>query len=214
MVAAAQRSRASIRKLADVVAGYFVPIGMIASVVTFVVWAVLGPEPALAYALINAVAVLIIACPCALGLATPMSIMTATGRGATLGVLFKDAVAIEVMRQVDTLVVDKTGTLTEGKPTLSLLETIGDYDEAELLRLAASLEKGSEHPLASAIVNAAATFRCFRTAKRADPNHLPRAHLAKRDAPNAPADTADNHRHSYNRMPLHRPGTPNSATSQ
>jgi len=156
MVAAAQRSRAPIQKLADVVAGYFVPIVMIASVVTFVVWAVLGPEPALAYALINAVAVLIIACPCALGLATPMSIMTATGRGATLGVLFKDAEAIEVMRQVDTLVVDKTGTLTEGKPTLSLLETVGDFDEAELLRLAATLEKGSEHPLASAIVNGAA----------------------------------------------------------
>jgi len=156
MVAAAQRSRAPIQKLADVVAGYFVPIVVIASVVTFVVWAAVGPEPALAYALINAVAVLIIACPCALGLATPMSIMTATGRGATLGVLFKDAEAIEVMRQVDTLVVDKTGTLTEGKPTLSLVETIGDYDEAELLRLAATLEKGSEHPLASAIVNGAA----------------------------------------------------------
>ena len=156
MVAAAQRSRAPIQRLADVVAGYFVPIVVIASVVTFVVWAAVGPEPALAYALINAVAVLIIACPCALGLATPMSIMTATGRGATLGVLFKDAEAIEVMRQVDTLVVDKTGTLTEGKPTLSLVETIGDYDEAELLRLAATLEKGSEHPLASAIVNGAA----------------------------------------------------------
>jgi len=156
MVAAAQRSRAPIQKLADVVAGYFVPIVMIASVVTFAVWAAVGPEPALAYALINAVAVLIIACPCALGLATPMAIMTATGRGATLGVLFKDAEAIEIMRQVDTLVVDKTGTLTEGKPTLSLVETIGDYDEAELLRLAATLEKGSEHPLASAIVNGAA----------------------------------------------------------
>ena len=146
---------APIQKLADVVAGYFVPIVVIASVVTFAVWATFGPEPALAYGLINAVAVLIIACPCALGLATPMSIMTATGRGATLGVLFKDAEAIEVMRQVDTLVVDKTGTLTEGKPTLSLVETVGDYDEAELLRLAATLEKGSEHPLASAIVNAA-----------------------------------------------------------
>ena len=155
MVAAAQRSRAPIQKLADVVAGYFVPIVVIASVVTFAVWATFGPEPALAYGLINAVAVLIIACPCALGLATPMSIMTATGRGATLGVLFKDAEAIEVMRQVDTLVVDKTGTLTEGKPTLSLVETVGDCDEAELLRLAATLEKGSEHPLASAIVNAA-----------------------------------------------------------
>jgi len=156
MVAAAQRSRAPIQKLADVVAGYFVPIVVLASVVTFVVWAVVGPEPALAYALINAVAVLIIACPCALGLATPMSIMTATGRGATLGVLFKDAEAIEVMCQVDTLVVDKTGTLTEGKPSLSLVETVGDFDDAELLQLAATLEKGSEHPLAAAIVNGAA----------------------------------------------------------
>ena len=156
MVAAAQRSRAPIQKLADVVAGYFVPIVVLASVVTFTVWAAFGPEPALAYALINAVAVLIIACPCALGLATPMSIMTATGRGATLGVLFKDAEAIEVMRQVDTLIVDKTGTLTEGKPTLSLVETVGDFGEADLLRLAATLEKGSEHPLASAIVKGAA----------------------------------------------------------
>ena len=155
MVAAAQRSRAPIQKLADVVAGYFVPIVVLASIVTFAVWAAVGPEPALAYALINAVAVLIIACPCALGLATPMSIMTATGRGATLGVLFKDAEAIEVMRQVDTLVVDKTGTLTEGKPAFSLVETVGGFDEAELLRLAATLEKGSEHPLASAIVNGA-----------------------------------------------------------
>lgn len=156
MVAAAQRSRAPIQKLADVVAGYFVPIVVLASVVTFAVWAAVGPEPALAYALINAVAVLIIACPCALGLATPMSIMTATGRGATLGVLFKDAEAIEVMHQVDTLVVDKTGTLTEGKPAFSLVETAGDFDDTELLRLAATLEKGSEHPLASAIVNGAA----------------------------------------------------------
>ena len=156
MVAAAQRSRAPIQKLADVVAGYFVPIVVISAVVTFAVWAAIGPEPALAYALINSVAVLIIACPCALGLATPMSIMTATGRGATLGVLFKDAEAIEVMRQVTTLVVDKTGTLTEGKPTLSLVETVADFDEAQLLRLAATLEKGSEHPLASAIVNGAA----------------------------------------------------------
>ena len=156
MVAAAQRSRAPIQKLADVVAGYFVPIVVLTSIVTFAVWAAVGPEPALAYALINAVAVLIIACPCALGLATPMSIMTATGRGAMLGVLFKDAEAIEVMRKVDTLVVDKTGTLTEGKPTLSLVETVADFDDSELLRLAATLEKGSEHPLASAIVSGAA----------------------------------------------------------
>ena len=156
MVAAAQRSRAPIQKLADVVAGYFVPAVVLSSVATFVVWAAIGPAPALAYALINAVAVLIIACPCALGLATPMSIMTATGRGATLGVLFKDAEAIEVMRQVETLVVDKTGTLTEGKPKLALVETINDLDDAELLRLAATLEKGSEHPLAAAIVTGAA----------------------------------------------------------
>lgn len=155
MVAAAQRSRAPIQKLADVVAGYFVPIVILVAVVTFVTWAAIGPAPALAYALINAVAVLIIACPCALGLATPMSIMTATGRGASLGVLFKDAAAIEVMRQVDTLVVDKTGTLTEGKPTLAEVEVIGDFDREELLRLAASLEKGSEHPLATAIVDGA-----------------------------------------------------------
>jgi Cu+-exporting ATPase len=156
MVAAAQRSRAPIQKLADTVAGYFVPAVVLSSVATFVVWAAIGPAPALAYALINSVAVLIIACPCALGLATPMSIMTATGRGAALGVLFKDAEAIEVMCQVDTLVVDKTGTLTEGKPKLALVETVGNLDESELLRLAATLEKGSEHPLASAIVNGAA----------------------------------------------------------
>ena len=128
------------------------PTVVFSSIATFVIWAAIGPAPAFAYALINAVAVLIIACPCALGLATPMSIMTATGRGATLGVLFKDAEAIEVMRQVETLVVDKTGTLTEGKPKLALVETINDLDDAELLRLAATLEKGSEHPLASAIV--------------------------------------------------------------
>lgn len=155
MVAAAQRSRAPIQKLADQVAGYFVPIVILSAVVTFVVWAAMGPSPAFAYALINSVAVLIIACPCALGLATPMSIMMATGRGATLGVLFKDAGAIEVMRQIDTLVVDKTGTLTEGKPSLAELETIDDFDRGELLRLAATLEKGSEHPLATAIVDGA-----------------------------------------------------------
>ncbi len=152
MVAAAQRSRAPIQKLADVVAGYFVPAVVLSAVVTFVIWALVGPAPAMAHALINAVAVLIIACPCALGLATPMSIMTATGKGATLGVLFKDAEAIEVMRKVDTLVVDKTGTLTEGKPKLVLVEAVGDLEEATLLRLAATLERGSEHPLAAAIV--------------------------------------------------------------
>ena len=152
MVASAQRTRAPIQKLADVVAGYFVPAVVLAAVVTFIVWALVGPAPAMAYALINAVAVLIIACPCALGLATPMSIMTATGKGATVGVLFKDAQSIEVMRAVDTLVVDKTGTLTEGRPSLASIETLPGFDEAEALRLAASLERGSEHPLAQAIV--------------------------------------------------------------
>ena len=152
MVAAAQRSRAPIQKLADVVAGYFVPIVVLVAIVTFVVWAMIGPAPAMAYAIINAVAVLIIACPCALGLATPMSIMTATGKGASMGVLFKDAGAIEVMRKVDTLVVDKTGTLTEGKPKLVMVEAAAGVDESTLLGMAATLERGSEHPLATAIV--------------------------------------------------------------
>jgi Cu+-exporting ATPase len=155
MVAAAQRSRAPIQKLADIVAGYFVPAVVLAAVITFIVWAVVGPEPAMAYALINAVAVLIIACPCALGLATPMSVMIATGKGATAGVLFADAQAIEIMRQVDTLVIDKTGTLTEGKPKLVHIEASADIDMNELLRVAATLEKGSEHPLAAAIVKGA-----------------------------------------------------------
>jgi Cu+-exporting ATPase len=155
MVAAAQRSRAPIQKLADVVAGYFVPMVVAIAVITFIVWGLIGPAPAMAYAIINAVAVLIIACPCALGLATPMSIMTATGKGATFGVLFKNAEAIEVMRKVDTLVVDKTGTLTEGKPKLVEVEVLNGVDEAVLLRLAATLERGSEHPLAAAIVDGA-----------------------------------------------------------
>jgi Cu+-exporting ATPase len=155
MVAAAQRSRAPIQKLVDIVAGYFVPAVIVISIITFIVWAIVGPEPAMAYAIINAVAVLIIACPCALGLATPLSIMAATGKGASVGVLFKDAEAIEVMRKVDTLVVDKTGTLTEGKPKLIQVEPISGIDETTLLCLAASLERGSEHPLAEAIVNGA-----------------------------------------------------------
>lgn len=155
MVAEAQRSRAPIQKLADQVAGWFVPTVVLISIITFVIWAAVGPEPRMAHALVNAVAVLIIACPCALGLATPVSIMVATGRGATFGVLFKNAEAIEVMRQVDTLVVDKTGTLTEGKPKLVTVDTAGDLDEATLLRLAGSLERGSEHPLAAAIVKGA-----------------------------------------------------------
>jgi Cu+-exporting ATPase len=155
MVGEAQRSRAPIQKLADVVAGYFVPIVVGISALTFVIWALWGPNPRLAHALVNAVAVLIIACPCALGLATPMSIMVAMGRGASLGVLFKNAEAIELMRKVDTLVVDKTGTLTEGKPQLISVEPADGFLANELLRLAATLERGSEHPLAAAIVKGA-----------------------------------------------------------
>lgn len=152
MVAEAQRSRAPIQKLADTVSGYFVPAVVGIAVITFLVWSFLGPEPRMAHGLVNAVAVLIIACPCALGLATPMSIMVATGKAAQSGVLFKNAEAIEIMRRVDTLVVDKTGTLTEGKPKLVSVVTVAGIDEQTLLRLAASLEKGSEHPLAAAIV--------------------------------------------------------------
>ena len=155
MVGEAQRSRAPIQKLADIVAGYFVPIVVGISALTFVIWALWGPAPRLAHALVNAVAVLIIACPCALGLATPMSIMVAMGRGASLGVLFKNAEAIELLRKVDTLVVDKTGTLTEGKPKLVSVEPAEGFEASELLQLAAMLERGSEHPLAAAIVNGA-----------------------------------------------------------
>ncbi len=152
MVAEAQRSRAPIQRLADVVAGYFVPVVIGIALTTFAVWALLGPQPRMAYAIINAVAVLIIACPCALGLATPMSIMVATGKGAHAGVLFRNAEAIEVLRVIDTLVVDKTGTLTEGKPKLVSIVPAAGFNEHELLRLAASLEHASEHPLAAAIV--------------------------------------------------------------
>ncbi len=155
MVAEAQRSRAPIQKLADVVAGYFVPIVITAAIITFALWATMGPQPRLAHALINAVAVLIIACPCALGLATPMSTMVAMGKGANAGVLFKNAEAIEAMRQVNTLVVDKTGTLTEGKPKLVSITPTDGWDEQKLLSLAASLERASEHPLAAAIVGGA-----------------------------------------------------------
>lgn len=155
MVSDAQRSRAPIQKLADIVSAWFVPSVIIISIITFIIWAIFGPAPAYAYALINAIAVLIIACPCALGLATPMSIMVATGKGASMGVLFKDAEAIEVLRKIDTLVVDKTGTLTEGKPKLSQVVPLNGYDEADVLKLVASLEKGSEHPLATAIVDGA-----------------------------------------------------------
>jgi Cu+-exporting ATPase len=155
MVGEAQRSRAPIQKLADVVASYFVPAVMAAAVITFAAWAYFGPEPRFGYALINSVAVLIIACPCALGLATPMSIMVAMGKGASAGVLFKNAEAIETMRKIDTIIVDKTGTLTEGKPKLVSIITTGDIDENDLVSLAASLERASEHPLAGAIVRGA-----------------------------------------------------------
>ena len=157
MVASAQRSRAPIQKFADAVAGKFVPAVVAIAVLAFIAWAVWGPTPALAYALVSAVAVLIIACPCALGLATPMSIMTATGRGAQAGVLIKNAEALERFAKVDTLIVDKTGTLTVGKPKLVAVMPESGHDEAEVLRLAASLERGSEHPLAEAIVAGAET---------------------------------------------------------
>ncbi|MEE9464864.1 MAG: copper-translocating P-type ATPase, partial [Candidatus Neomarinimicrobiota bacterium] len=156
MVGEAQRSRAPIQRLADVVAGYFVPIVIGIAVLTFIIWALVGPKPVMAYALVNAVAVLIIACPCALGLATPMSIMVGVGRGATAGVLIKNAESLEIMEKVDTLVVDKTGTVTEGKPALDTVVNKSSLGDDELLRLAASLEQGSEHPLAAAIVSAAA----------------------------------------------------------
>ncbi len=152
MVGEAQRSRAPIQRLADVVSAYFVPLVVAIAVITFIVWSLAGPEPRFAYALVNAVAVLIIACPCALGLATPMSVMVGTGRGATAGVLIKNAEALETLEKVDTLVVDKTGTLTEGKPKLTMFANTGVTDDGTALRLAASLEQGSEHPLAAAFV--------------------------------------------------------------
>jgi len=152
MVAEAQRSRAPIQKLADIIAGYFVQIVVSIAVITFIIWAWVGPEPRFVYALVNAVAVLIIACPCALGLATPVSIMVAMGKGATGGVLFKNAEAIELMRKVDTLVVDKTGTLTVGKPKLTAVVANEGFDERSILLYASSIERGSEHPLAAAIV--------------------------------------------------------------
>ena len=152
MVAEAQRSRAPVQKLVDRVSAWFVPAVVISAVITFVVWGVWGPEPRLSHAVVNAVAVLIIACPCALGLATPVSIMVGTGKGASLGILIKNAEALEVLRQVDTLVVDKTGTLTEGRPRLVAVTPGDGWDEQRLLQLAASLERGSEHPLAQAIV--------------------------------------------------------------
>ena len=155
MVAEAQRSRAPIQKLVDQISFYFVPTVIAAALITFGIWATWGPDPRLAHAIINAVAVLIIACPCALGLATPMSIMVATGKGASMGVLFKNAEAIETMRKVDTLVIDKTGTLTLGKPKLVTVRSIGSYTEEQVLAYSASLEQASEHPLATAIVTGA-----------------------------------------------------------
>jgi Cu+-exporting ATPase len=155
MVSEAQRSRAPVQKLADQVSAYFVPAVAMIAVATFLLWITLGPEPRFAHALVNAVAVLIIACPCALGLATPMSIMVAMGKGAGMGVLFKNAEAVEFLRKADTLVVDKTGTLTEGKPKLVAVETAAGFDDKRLLYLAASLERASEHPLAHAVISGA-----------------------------------------------------------
>lgn len=152
LVSEAQRSRAPIQRLADTVSAYFVPAVVLIAVLTFVLWFFYGPQPSLAYAIVNAVSVLIIACPCALGLATPMSITVGIGKGATLGVLIKNAEALETMEKVDTLVVDKTGTLTEGKPRLVSLKAVNGATEEEVLRLAASVERGSEHPLAAAII--------------------------------------------------------------
>ena len=155
MVSAAQRTRAPIQRMADRVAVYFVPAVLVSAVVTFIVWALVGPEPRLAHGLVNAVAVLIIACPCALGLATPMAIMVGTGRGASEGILIRNAEALEVMAKVDTLVIDKTGTLTEGKPKVTSVATSDGFAEYEVVRIAASLERGSEHPLAGAVLAAA-----------------------------------------------------------
>src|SRR5262249_22727525 len=155
MVAEAQRSRAPIQRLVDIISAWFVPAVVVIAVLAFVVWSVFGPPPSMGFALVNAVAVLIIACPCALGLATPMSIMVGTGRGARVGVLVRNAEALELMEKIDTLVVDKTGTLTEGKPRLVGVMPAEGFDENELLRLVASLERGSEHPLAAAIVEGA-----------------------------------------------------------
>ncbi len=165
MVSEAQRSRAPIQKLADIVAGYFVPAVVLIAMTTMIVWGIWGPEPRLAHAMVNAVAVLIIACPCALGLATPMSIMVGTGKGATIGVLIKNAEALETLEKVDVLVVDKTGTLTEGRPKLVLVKAVNGFDEEEVLTLAASLERASEHPLAEAIVHGAEVrnIRLFAT---------------------------------------------------
>ncbi len=155
MVAQAQRSKAPMQRMADTVAGYFVVTVVAVALLTFFAWGFFGPQPSWVYGLINAVAVLIIACPCALGLATPMSIMVATGRAATQGVLFRDAAAIENFRKIDTLIIDKSGTLTEGHPSFNRAYAVAPYSEDEVLRLAASLDQVSEHPLADSIVRAA-----------------------------------------------------------
>jgi P-type Cu+ transporter len=155
MVTEAQRSKANIQRLADRVSFYFVPAVIAVAIITAIVWAIVGPEPALVYALVNAVAVLIIACPCALGLATPMSVMVATGRGAQAGVLVRNAEALELLEKIDTLVMDKTGTLTEGKPKVVSIQAANGFEEHDVLKIAAALEKGSEHPLASAVLNEA-----------------------------------------------------------
>jgi Cu+-exporting ATPase len=167
MVSQAQRSRAPIQRVADKVSGVFVPAVVAASLVTFLVWAAVGPEPRLSHALLNAVAVLIIACPCAIGLATPMSIMVGIGRGATAGVLIKNAEALETTERVDTLVVDKTGTLTEGKPALTAVVSVAPFPESQVILLSASVERSSEHPLAQAIVNSA-TGQGFRLSTAKD----------------------------------------------
>jgi Cu+-exporting ATPase len=174
MVAEAHRSRAPVQRVADVVAGYFVPAVVLVAVATFLAWLAWGPEPALAFALVNAVAVLIIACPCALGLATPIAIMVGMGRGALSGVLLRDAEVLEVMEKVDTLLVDKTGTLTEGRPEVLTVSHFGDRTRNEVLYLAARLEQASEHPLARAIVRAAGS-----EASRLDPVEEFEAHIGK-----------------------------------
>ncbi len=183
MVAEAQRSRAPIQRLADRVSGYFVPAVVAASAIAFAVWGLFGPEPRLAHALVNAVSVLIIACPCALGLATPMSIMVASGKGASHGILFRNAEAIEVFGSVDTLVIDKTGTLTQGKPELTSVSWREPFTESDVLSLAASLERGSEHPLAPAIVKGGRSARpCARLAGRLPIDHRPRRDGPRRGA--------------------------------
>ena len=182
MVSEAQRSRAPIQALADKVSGYFVPAVLGVAVLAFVAWAALGPAPALSYALIAAVSVLIIACPCALGLATPMSIGVAIGKGAGAGVLIKSAEALERMEKVDTLVVDKTGTLTEGKPRVTAIVPAAGLSEAEILPLAASLEQSSEHPLAAAIVMAANERGVAPRSRRTSPPSPARALPARSTA--------------------------------